>query len=236
MLLLEDKLAKIRNSLRIPCEFGCNDEDDCEEGYIFDILWDYINLNLYDVFRGVSKVAILTKDSSYVLKIPFNGTYFSKRDYESGDDYEEFEPFNHANNQINSWDYCETEAEAYELAEAKGLGKFFARTKRFGETKNGYPVYVQEKVIPSSQIEEDNEIPLDILKYVRRIRNDIFWKLGCDSYWIANAIIVYGLEEVFKLCEFAEEHPQFFSDMHDANYGYRLNGEPVILDYSNWND
>ena len=237
MLLLEDKLSEIKNELYIYGNFGCNYEEDIEYGEAIDTLWDELhNFTNISILRGVSKAAIISENSSYILKVPFNGEYvYEHNEDDNEDENEVFEKFYCANNSKNNWDYCRLELENYKEAEAAGLECFFARTLEYGTTSNGYPVYIQEKVVPSYDIwEEKIEFNSDFLSYISNNRHLL--NIVYDIEWVASAIYYYGLEKFFKLLKFAKEHEYMFSDLHDANYGYRLNGEPVILDFAGWFD
>ena len=237
MLLLEDKLSEIKDELYIYGNFGCLYEEDIEYGEAIDTLWDELhNFTNISIFRGVSKAAIISENSSYILKIPFNGEYVYDYDEDDNEDESEvFKNFYYANNSKNNWDYCRLELENYKEAEAAGLECFFARTLEYGTTSNGYPVYIQEKVVPSYDIwEEKIEFNSDFLSYISNNRHLL--KVVYDTEWVASAIYYYGLEKFFQLLNFAENHAYMFSDLHDANYGYRLNGEPVILDFAGWFD
>ena len=237
MLLLEDKLSEIKDELYIYGNFGCLDEEDCDYGEAIDTLWDELHhFTNISIFRGVSKAAIISENSSYVLKIPFNGEYVYTYNEEDGNEDEVFEKFYCANNSKNNWDYCRLELENYKEAEKAGLECFFARTLEYGTTPNGYPVYIQEKVTPDSGMWEEDRMDFnsEFLNYIRDNRHLLY--AVYDVEWVASAIFHYGLEKFFKLLKFAKEHGYMFSDLHESNYGYRANGEPVILDFSGWFD
>lgn len=236
MLLLEDKLSKIKNELYIHGNFGCLDEEDCDCGEAIDTLYDELHhFTNISILRGISKAAIISENSSYVIKVPFNGEYIYTYD-EDGNEDKVFEEFYCANNSKNNWDYCRLELENYKEAEKAGLECFFARTLEYGTTPNGYPVYIQEKVTPDSEMWEENRMDFnsEFLNYIRDNRHLLYAVYSVK--WVASAIFHYGLEKFFKLLKFAKEHGRMFNDLHDSNYGYRTNGEPVILDFSGWFD
>lgn len=235
MLMIEDKLQKIKNVLDMPENFGTStDGDDSQIRSLYEEIlnifkMDYINTDI-ELGIGASKMALIPDNSAYVLKIPFNGSWSW-----ISDDDEKFYTFEGAENDENCWNYCEVELNRYNLAVEEKVSEFFATTKFFGYTEgnNHFPIYIQEKINPFKYTESKT--------YSREeIRNTYnkFSSLGLyydfDTVWVLDAIKYYGFEKVIKLFMFIEEND--ISDLHTGNYGYAPDGRPAILDFSNFCD
>ena len=74
---------------------------------------------------GVTKIVIIPDSLPYVLKVGFDGFY------DCGDEY------------VNDFDYCEEEANLYDIAEKAGFGDFFAEITYFMTGLSGHAFYVQ---------------------------------------------------------------------------------------------
>ena len=58
-----------------------------------------------------------------------------------------------------------------------------------------------------------------------------------DTNWIANCIDKYGQSKVERFLNYCENiDPDLLEDVHSGNYGYREDGTPAILDFSNFLD
>ena len=236
MLLLEDKLTKVIDAIDklalIPAEFGADIENDYfpvaeELGWKIE---KETGISI-EVYHGVSKMAIIIPGCSLVIKIPFNGQWRYEEkyneeteEYEEGEDY--FDPF------YEYEDYCALEEEVYNNAEEAGYEQYLAETKFYKAIKNAY-VYVQERVYTlysdkASTPSEDSRKKIDA-------RNGEY--LG-NKDWSACFIDFFG-EEVFEkfyhYCVY-ESDVCIADDLHSANIGFRVDGSPVILDYSGWAD
>lgn len=239
MLLLEDKIAKIVDLLDIPSQMGCYEVDDYSQ-QVDDIDYDLVcthKLNV-SVYHGVSKMAIVPNDSKYVVKVPFNGSWYTEEYYdEDTDTYEyseeaSFKEFWNANDidadGANHWDYCENELIKYERAADAGFEMFLAETRFYGYKEN-HPIYLQEKVIEFFNYRSRRSASDDSRKKAS--------SLDCcvTPDWLALAIDWYGYEKVKDFFKFAKEQ-KMDRDLHGGNIGFTENGRPVLLDWAGWRD
>jgi len=175
---------------------------------------------------GVSKIVITSPNfNNVVIKIPFNGEFCYDGDWE---------PFHWAPGSDSS-DYCLAEYEKYLQLKELGLSCFVAKTLYY-KTINNTRVFIQEKVIP-----EDNVCVFDFLpSFKSKEIADEWQKEGqsvFNAYWTANCLDKYGKSKVEKFLNYCNEVDlDILEDMHSGNYGYRKNGTPAILDYSNFLD
>ena len=229
-LLLEDKLTKVFNEIvkKVPENFGWDDYDTDEQNtaVISEALRDAKVAG--GAYRGATKAVAVVSGCSSVLKVPYSG----KWDYDKSVDCDYFTRFEGADNsEDHNWDYCLTEYEVYEAAKENGLDIFFPKTEIMGECEAG-TVIKQERVLDFyayGSISEDRTIELVYLdaKYCDLI----------NSQWIAAAIERYGKTMVDKLIDFLEDNfPIVVEDLHNGNIGFRENGDPIILDFSGWNE
>lgn len=180
---------------------------------------------------GISKIVII---SSYlenvVIKIPFNG-YFDFDD----DDNIFWHSFRYANSIDNS-DYCLAEWEKYKKLKTYGLNCFVAKTF-FYKTIDGIRIFLQEKVTPQSDIFLTlSQIPS---KNSKELANQWYNNREFDIQpdWIASCLDKYGKSKVKRFLFYCKNiDPDILEDVHSGNFGYRTNGTPVILDYSNFLD
>ena len=125
----------------------------------------------------------------------------------------------------NSWNYCEQEAEIYQRAKEEKVERFFAATGLWKYTEEGYPLYWQVRV-RNSTIEEPTENSKEVIE--RYLDND--YVAIEDEEWAALFIDYYGSVNFDRLLRFLDDWD--INDLRGCNLGYRLTGEPVILDYS----
>ena len=225
MLLLEDNLAKYKNLRCDSIDFLSDADGITEYSEGFSYIYEQVD---EEIRTGVSKVVIIPHDSSYVLKIPYRGA----RD---GEDYYDF---HYAGNKIRDWDYCETEAEIYDAFKAEGLECFLAKTVRYGEDATGYPLYIQEKCITSYDYEDpDPNYAYDYTE-IKAFRSMFACGMAVDNNtWNMKAIMYYGVEKYIRFMQFCmDRFPDVLNDLHSENYGYRIDGSPVLIDFSSWND
>ena len=237
MLLLEDKLTKVIDTIDrlalIPTEFGANIEEDwCPVAE--ELAWKIEKETgiPIEVCHGVSKMAIIIPGCSLVIKIPFNGKWYSdstwneeKQCYEEKEDL--FEPF------YEYEDYCALEESVYQNAEAAGFEQYLAKTSFYKTIKNCY-VYVQEKVY--TLYSDKASTPSEGSRKKIDERNGEY--LG-NKDWSACFIDFFGedaFEKFYNYCVYGDdEHEMCIADdLHSGNIGFRADGSPVILDYSGW--
>lgn len=229
-LLLEDKLTKVFNEIvkKVPEKFGWDDDEDDEENTIL------ISEALKDAkiaggaYRGATKAVAVVSGCSSVLKVPYSG----KWDYDESVDHDYFTRFRGADNsEDRDWDYCLTEYEVYEAAKENGLDIFFPKTEIMGECESG-TVIKQERVLDFYEY-----CPVSEDETLNFVNSDSKYYCFADSSWVAAAIERYGKAMVDKLIDFLEsEFPNVVEDLHNGNIGFRENGDPIILDFSGWNE
>lgn len=175
-----------------------------------------------EVASGASKLVFMPFDEKYVIKIPFNGNYKAYQ--------QEYTSFEMANT-YNYWDYCLKELEIYHKAKAKGLGKFFAKIRLI--ENNEHPIYIQEKAVLFSEASDWEG--LEFYYGQKHSTEDIGYSypLSIPNEWLEIAISHYGKIMVDRLINFLIN--EYLDDFHDGNLGF-INGKPVIIDYSGYND
>lgn len=222
-----ERARKIVSVLELPEEFGC-DDGDFDTYPIESQIEDVVGGDFF-VTSGVTKLVIDVNDLPFVIKIPFNG----QREYlwidENHCDDGTWCPFYRASGS-SRWDYCETELEYTIEIQNEGY-EMFVPDMMYLCNIDGYNVYVQEKVLPRCENRNTYEATDASLEKARNC-NRYF-----DLEWAARAIDIYGVDAFVEFCEWAnDELPRMMEDMHTGNYGYRKNGDPVILDLSGFSD
>lgn len=229
-LLVEDKLTKVFNEIvkKVPEKFGWDEYNTDKENtkIVSEALKDAKVVG--GAYCGATKAVAVVSGCSSVLKVPYSG----KWEYDESVDCDYFTRFRGADNsEDHGWDYCLTEYEIYKAAKENGLDIFFPKTEIMGECKSG-TIIKQEKVLNFYEycpVSEDETIEF--------VNSDIKYYCFADSLWVAAAIERYGKAMVDKLIDFLENNfPIVIEDLHNGNIGFRKNGEPIILDFSGWNE
>lgn len=250
---------KIFNIIKtlLPENFGSIEETgeqidsvDC----IMDEIWNIDPTANY--YTGVSKMAI-TADSlgEAVIKIPFNGYYaFSDAylnehdidDNDNNDDEEDWDfekkysfcDFYAGGGKYNN-DYCYIEYDVYKDLKRLGYDKFVAETELLGVIDGRY-ILIQEKVTPmvlAYHKTDSSKIAEKLLKTSKKIKEDYDSACMVECSWIAAAIEHYGEGTTTAFFSYAEDDGYFIlNDAHWGNYGYREDGSPCILDFSDFNE
>lgn len=189
---------------------------------------------------GASKLVILPFDADFVIKIPFNGQYFERRemDYETGEIISEsgWEPFTSEEYYSEDMDfdgnYCGREADISNIAAAEDLDECFAITECIGRCK-GYLIYKQARATAIlADILDEKSDSLSVEE-----RNSIRDK--CDSmgvyrfnvYWLNDFLEFFGEEILKQLNRFIDTYD--INDLHSSNVGY-IGNRPVLIDYSGY--
>ena len=173
---------------------------------------------------GISKMVIISPSfNNVVIKIPFNGEF---------DEHAEWFPFEWANGSSSS-DYCLAEYEKYCRLKTYGLDCFVAKTIKY-KTIDNVRIFIQEKVIP-----EEDTCSLDFIPSLKSKELARRWQEEgqsiFDTLWFANCLDKYGQSKVQRFLYYCNNIDlDILEDTHEGNYGYRENGTPVILDYSNF--
>ena len=183
----------------------------------------------YNIYIGATKVVIAPRGSSYVIKIPFTGTYAVKRwtDDETRIPFESREYY--YNGGIHS-DVCDEENANWENAsdELKQIMLY----NEFFDWVDKVPVYIQRR-IDSTFWDIDDERDFGLSNPTKRIAKFINNRL-CKSYYnsIANdfvAILVqtYGAAAAERICF---EIGETIDDFHQGNYGVDKFNRCCIID------
>ena len=225
--------AQIIDNIMIPREIGPE-----EDGYVDkDWLWYQLRDSQIEaqIECGISKLVIIPENSNFVIKIPFNGMYHCCWNEDDEDSYgeEEFEYYYNACAPDTS-DYCWDEVIKIDKAYSMGFGKFFPETA-FLKEKDGHRTYIQEKVRTARYFNPD-DIPEDSRKKVESLSR--YYK-KCNNTWLAAVIEFYGEDYWIDFCDWdfnIANDMNILSDMHSDNYGYDMNGRPIILDASGFRD
>ena len=198
-----------------------------------DLAYQLADLNVgeFKIDNGVSKAVIIFEGFDFVIKIPFNGGWYgwyNEETEEYEDDY--FEEFTRADSPDPSdycWDECINIHDAYDA----GFGALFPSTSflcKVGSRR----FYIQEKVKTSRQFmaspsENSRERAREIGRGYKY----------CSEEWRAMVIELYGEEFFMHFVEWCvTNHNSILTDMHSANYGYSMDGAPIILDASGYRE
>ena len=217
----------------LPDKFGVVVSEDCENEPInFYEIQSAINEIDSDahINYGMSKLVIISpKIGEAVIKIPFNGYYLEDED--TGE--LEWYPFEWARGTDNS-DYCLTEYEKYERLQTYDLDCFVAKTILYKE-KCGVRIFLQELVTPESESLCSPNASKNSKDLAKEWKEE--GKFYIDSEWIANCLDKYGKSKVERFLYYCSNLDlDILEDVHGGNFGYRKNGEPCLIDYSNYED
>lgn len=227
---MKDFIAELMK-LRVPEEFGVY-ECDCDilspnaQKFQDEVLDLARKMNIrVQIAYGVSQYVIILSDKT-VIKTPFQGFYYgdpyAEDETECNDDY--FENFDN--------NYSEVAVEVYQDALLKGIEEMFSKIEKIGFTSNGHPIYKQEYAEPLCSKEID--VKEDSLTKARELEIKSKRYIPFDTRWSALVIEKYGEEEIKKLMDFIEEEQ--IGDFHTQNYGFNAAGDPIIFDYSDFNE
>ncbi len=184
------------------------------------------------IYFGISKIVIVSPNlQNIVIKIPFNG-YFDLNADET--DYIWYY-FGEANGS-DPGDYCLAEWEKYKNLKTYGLNCFVAKTFYY-KTIDNIRIFLQEQVIPQSDLFLNSTYTPS--KNSRELANKWYKerKFDIEPEWIANCLDKYGESKVKRFLYYCENiDPDILEDAHESNFGYRDNGTPAILDFSNFLD
>lgn len=222
----------------LPDEFGMitiNDGYDQEEPIDYDYIYDSVIKIDKDaeINYGMSKLVICSPNfGGVVIKIPFNG--YLIRDYDDNEcEQDSWYDFYGADGSDPS-DYCLTEYEKYQQLKKVGLQCFVTKTIFF-KTICGVRVFLQEEVIAEN---DDYEMRSASQKSQKLARD--WWAQGIlhiSFEWIANCLDKYGESKTKKFLDYCNKVDlSILGDTHCGNYGYRKNGTPCLLDFSDYND
>ena len=176
---------------------------------------------------GMSKMIITSPNlGDVVIKIPFNG-------YFENDDKLDWYDFTNAAGS-NPSNYCLTELEKYQELKKHKLNCFVAKTFPY-KTINNILILLQEYVITNKNFYSNSKPSYSSIKLVEKWCDE--GQAHVNIYWLADCIDKYGEEKVKQFlyyCNYIDL--DILEDFHTSNYGYRKNGTPAILDFSNFKE
>ncbi len=201
--------------------------------YDYDFLY-WIERELKDagynnvkVFHGISKCVISCLElEDIVIKIPFCGIEDENED--TGELI--WCPFEFADATDHS-DYCMAECEKYNKLVKNNLNCFVAETIFYKENNKGVKFYLQEYITPLYLDVKKRPYSPQTEEIARKMNKDL------DIKWVANCIEKYGADALKRFFEYCEKvDSDILGDTHSGNLGYRKDGTPAFLDFSNYNE
>ena len=218
-----EQARRIVRALNIPKKFGAHDDSDDTADDISMQLEDVLEGD-YFVSNGVSKLVIIADIFPFVIKIPFNGHW----EYDGYEEEDYFCEFNQAGGRF--WnDYCALELELTRKVKDSGFGRFVP-DMMYLCTVCGRDVYVQEKVRPMC---ETYGVSPSAGSYEKARKT----QSPFSPVWLGFVFDLYG-ENVYQ-CFMQWAHAKcdaILSDMHTGNYGFDMEGHPVLFDISGFWD
>ena len=234
----------------LPTNFGkiLQDDDDyiVNIGEIEDELWAIDHTVKF--YSGISKLAIVAESLGEVaIKVPFNGCYEYSDEYydcqhsNNYDDDEEwdfdrkyyFEKF-YSGGGKNDDDYCAEEYATYKELKELGYEQFVAETELLGSIDGRY-ILVQEFVTSMNDYCKKIVNSQQSIETSKRIREDYSSANNVEDDWVAACVEYYGEELSERFFNYTEEDGySILADAHWGNYGYRKDGSPCILDFSDF--
>jgi len=215
--------------------FGSEHEEEAECITNFKRAVKQVDLEA-SIRSGISKIVITSPNlNGIVIKIPFNGYFYKDEENEDGDKDEIFwNPFDWAPG-TDSTDYCLAEYEKYDRLKTYRLDCFVAKVYYY-KTIDRTRVFLQEEVIPQIDAPSTIKKPSKKSKELARewYKKDV---MSVDPEWVAACIDKYGKSKVKRFLRYCRDVDfDILEDAHNENLGYRKNGFPCVLDYSNFLD
>lgn len=208
----------------------------------------------FRIESGASKGVLIPQNEklNFVIKIPFQENFSIDEMYSWGDynSYSQIcepnEPFIHAKVFIdNKWegsdnydDYCYCEALITDEARKAGVANFIAQTEIYDEALVDFqtiPIYVSERAEESFDCAKSSKKTKRMTKDEKEtITNTVYsHNSSIPIQWCFEAVEYYGINMVDSFLNFVDEHR--LNDFHSGNLGY-IEGRPIIIDYSGFND
>lgn len=183
---------------------------------------------------GATKIVFIIPGSRYVLKIPL------------------YQP--------SGLNYLDREIELYEEMDELGFSSFFVKTFYYKRAR-GVNYYLQERIritafgLNEEEAENDNisyNPSKESISFVNSLYNENLESFCARSIfyrsWIAAAYDKYGEDKVYDFILYLSENfpdrgenvtkpiEYMINDMHENNYGYDYDNNPVIIDYSGYEE
>ena len=194
--------------------------DECDNPYDFPIFLDkdckfplsFSEGEDFYIDSGCSKLVIVPKNRSYVIKIPWTGIYTNIDEYgENVEDTFDYElSYSPMEEEISYYNDVDEETRQY-LAENEFVGLY----------NDSIPIYVQEKVVnlgygakTNTSVTRKFTEKVPICSLGAKIAKMIVEQIGYSE----------GLRVVREL--------EYIDDLHSANYGFDKYGQFKIIDYA----
>lgn len=198
---------------------------------------DY-DCSVYDVRTGASKLVIIPKNTSYVIKMPFTQSYceFCKEECEcKGQCIYEGTAFGcpdcsnyyyELGGDVN-FDICAEENDIYERANEM-TKKLLMPNIFIGLYNNCVPIYIQKKVITNKSFCYKRITALD------RLSRYVAEKVECYLNYkaLAQYLPILGIIKFREMCSNIAQ----IDDLHESNWGYNEDGTVAIIDYGGYDE
>ena len=219
---------RVVEAIGFPSDFA-SDEDERISTIYSEKVAEVVDEDFY-VTNGISKLVIDIESLPFVIKIPFDGRMASEEVEE--DEWEDYYiPFECGDGKYNN-DYCLTEMRMTDLIKDSEYD-MFCLDMEYLCTVDGRDVYIQEKAKIFEDCRKSIHPTADSFNKAKKRNNDYL----LDPSWRALAYDMYGEEKFENFMAWAQDNaPELMSDMHAANYGIALDGRPVLIDISGFND
>jgi hypothetical protein len=182
----------------------------------FPLVWSHNEEFL--IASGCSKLVIVPKNRSYVIKIPWTGCYIEDFD-EDNDKYTY-----HYDYEIT---YCpmEDEKAIYDMEITEDTKQFFAENEFVGLYNDSIPIYVQEKVL----VGMNNEVAQKVCSASFTHKMHSYYKN------LPAKIIKFIVEQVgYSRGEEVINEINDIDDLHSENFGFDKYGNFKIIDYAGY--
>ena len=220
----------ILDGINIPEHFG-TDDGWIDTQFIYSKIKDKESpeLGKLHIDYGVTKLVIIFDNLPFVIKIPFNGQWY-EQETDDGN-YESAFGYYCCSGASDETDYCEAEVAAIEAAKYFGFGDIFADEECVANI-DGFNIYLQVKVRSSHST--DHYTPNN--DSLKKADNKDYYGV-CDDMWRACVIECYGEQYLKDFISWAQsEREEILCDLHGGNYGYNMDGRPVLFDVSGYYD
>lgn len=176
------------------------------------------------IYNGISRVTIVPNDEDFVIKIAFTGIYDYSEEIINGEIKQYFELVQGTDEELSPF---EEEYSVYNSLYTDSKPAFLQNIWVFDYC--GLGIYLQPKVTSIYKPEKSiltAEQKEELLNVSKSYSNNCQDKEISDGF-IYDIIKFYGEDIAKKILADCI----YISDLHDQNYGYLENGQPVFFDY-----
>lgn len=168
----------------------------------------------------MSETCTISTGASRMVIIPNYASFVIKCDHP---DYSEWDRY--VQDRDNTSPFCEKESWVYEEAVRYGVSQYFAKEEFLCRIGNK-DFYIQERVA----CDEDEVTRSAMDCHGVSSRHDSYY-YSMDSFERIEPLFeeCYGFDETCALNSFLDDNS--INDVHEANVGFRSNGDIVIIDY-----